>query len=79
MSEAAKEDFKKELLEMAKKRGLDLAEDAAGDLASLALDVVGSIIKKSSNTYDDLVWAAVEGKAREVLADLVDKIDGEEG
>ena len=74
-----KADFKKEVLEMAKKRGLDLAEDAAGDLADLALDIVGAVIKKSSNTYDDLVWVAVEAKVREVLADLVDKIDGEEG
>jgi len=72
------EQFKKEIIEMAKKRGLDLAEDAAGDLADLALDVLGAVIKKSKNSYDDLVWAALEAKVREILADLVDKIDGED-
>ena len=70
---------KKEVLELAKKRGLDLAEDAAKDLADLALDIVGAVVKKSSNTYDDLVWVAVEAKVREILETLVDKIDGEEG
>ena len=78
MSEA-KTEFKKEVIDMAKKRGLDLAEDAAGDLAELALDIVGAVIKKSKNSYDDLIWLAVEAKVREVLALLVDKIDGEEG
>lgn len=75
----AKADFKKEVIELAKKRGLDLAEETAGELAELALDVIGAVIKKSSNAYDDLIWTALEGKAREVLADLIDKIDGEEG
>jgi len=74
-----KEEFKKKVLEMAKSRGLDAAEDAAGDLAELALDVVGLVVEQTSNKYDDMVWAAVEGKAREGLASLVDKIDGQEG
>jgi hypothetical protein len=77
--EPMKEEFKKEVLVMAKARGLDLAEDAAGDLAELALDIISFIIDKSENSYDDLIWVAVESKVREVLAKLVDKIDGMEG
>jgi len=74
-----KPELTKEVIELAKKRGLDLAEETAGNLAELALDIVGLLIGKSETKYDDLVWAAIEGKARDALADLVDKIDGEEG
>ena len=70
---------KEELIELAKKRGLDVAEEAVESLGELALDIVGHVIKSSSNMYDDMIWAAVEGKAREELKKLVDKIDGEEG
>lgn len=73
------EEMKKKLVEMAKKRGLDVAEGAAGDLAELAIDVVKALVQASENTYDDMIFAALEGKAREALGDLVDKIDGEEG
>jgi len=72
-------EMKKALVEMAKKRGLDVAEDAAGNLAELAIDVVKELVKATENTYDDMIFAALEGKAREALGDLVDKIDGEEG
>lgn len=75
----SEQDFKAKLVEMAKKRGLDLAEDAAEGLAELALDVVGELVSKSENTYDDMIWAAMKGKAEEALKELVDKIDGEEG
>lgn len=70
---------KKELLELAKKRGLDVAEEAVESLGELALDIVGHVIKASKNSYDDMIWMAVEGKAREELKKLIDRIDGEEG
>lgn len=66
------------LIALAKKRGLDIAEDAVQNLAELALDVVGEIVKSTKNTYDDMIWAGVEGKAREQVRELVDKIDGED-
>lgn len=71
--------LKKEVLEVAKSRGLDLAEEAVADLANLALDLVSLVVKKTGNKTDDLVWGALELPAREIVADLVDKIDGEEG
>lgn len=70
---------KAKLLELAKKRGLDIAEDAVESLGELALDLVGELVKSSKNSYDDLIWAGIEGKAREELKKLIDKIDGEEG
>lgn len=73
-----KEQFKKEMLELAKGRGLDLAEDFAGELGELAIDIVGRVVALSENKYDDMIYAALEGKAREALAGLIDKIDGED-
>lgn len=72
-------DYKKEIKDLAEKRGLDIAEDAAKNAAELAFDIIGMIILKSENKYDDLIWAGIEGKGREVLLKLIDKIDGEEG
>jgi len=72
-------DLKSEVMELAKARGLEVVEDTAGAMAELALDVVGKIISMSENKYDDMIWQAVEGKAREALSELVDKIDGKEG
>lgn len=73
------EEFKAELIALAKIRGLDIAEDLAGELAELAFDVVGLVVNKSETKYDDMIWSAVSGKARELMAELVDKIDGSEG
>lgn len=70
---------KAKLIELAKKRGLDIAEEAVGAAGELALDIVGELIKGSENKYDDLIWAGIEGKAREELQKAIDKIDGEEG
>ena len=67
------------VLQMAKERGLDILEDSVENLGELALDIVGLMIKESKNNYDDMIWMAVEGKAREELKKLVDKIDGKEG
>lgn len=70
---------KNKLIELAKAKGLDIAEDAAGQVAELALEIVGELIKESENKYDDMIWTAVEGKAREELNKIIDKIDGQEG
>lgn len=74
-----KEDFKKKILEMAKARGLDLAEDAAEKVVDLAMDVVSEVVALTENKYDDMIWTAVKGKVEEALDNLADKIDGEEG
>ena len=68
---------KQTIIDLAKKRGLDIAEETAQNVGALALDIVGEIIKQTPNTIDDLAWAALEKQAREQLAKLIDKIDGE--
>lgn len=70
---------KQRIVELAKVRGLDVLENAAGELGQLALDIVGEIIKESPNQIDDMVWMALEKSAREQLSKLVDKIDGQVG
>lgn len=73
------EEMKKELLDLAKGKGLDIAEESLQDLAELALEIVGVVVKHSANNYDDMIYAALKGKAQEVLSSLIDKIDGQEG
>jgi hypothetical protein len=74
-----KDEFKKIIVEKAKAKGLDIAEDAVQDLQDLAFEIVTEIVAMTPNTYDDMIWAAVKGKADEVLDGLIDKIDGQEG
>lgn len=70
---------KQELIDMAKAKGLDIAEDALQSLGDLALEIVGKLIEQTENKYDDMIFMAVEGKAREELKKLIDKVDGEVG
>ena len=77
--EEMKIELKTELVTLAKAKGLDIAEDAAGKLVEVAFDVVEMVIAKSENTYDDMIFAAVKGKAKEMVKELVDKIDGQVG
>lgn len=68
---------KNKIVELAKKRGLDIAEDTAQNLAALSLDIVDEIVKDTETPIDDLVWEPIEGTVRKKVAELVDKIDGE--
>ena len=74
-----REELNNQIIEEAKVHGLEIAEDAAEKAALFALAVVGKVVAFSENKYDDMVWAAVEGKAKEIVLELVDKIDGVEG
>jgi hypothetical protein len=67
---------KNDILEMAKKRGLDLAEDSVQALGQLAVDVLGQYANQ--NKYAKMLWVAVEDDLRKELVDLIDKIDGED-
>jgi hypothetical protein len=70
---------KQRIVELAKVRGLDVLENAAGEIGNLALDIVGEFIKETPNQIDDMVWMALEKSAREQLSKLVDRIDGQVG
>jgi hypothetical protein len=69
---------KERLKELAKKRGLDIAEEAAGNLGELAIDILKEVVAETENAVDDVVFASLESIARAELAKLVDKIDGEQ-
>lgn len=62
---------KKKIIELAKSRGLQFGEEAVEGALQLACDLIGEIIKETENSYDDLIWAGVEGKVR----DQIPKID----
>lgn len=71
-------EFKEKVKALAEKRGLDTAEDAASDLAHLALDIVGLVIEESETKIDDFIWEKGESRARAWLDKQIDKIDGEQ-
>jgi len=63
------------LIEMAKKRGLILAENSitqgAKGIAHLAIDILEELVKETTTPIDDVAFAAVQGVAR----DMADKIE----
>lgn len=66
---------KDKLLEMAKNRGIELAEETAEQMAKggahLIIDLFGELVKSTENKIDDVAFAAIESQARE----MADKID----
>ena len=60
-------DIKEQVLELAKLRGLEIAEGAAKELALLSLDVLKLVVKESDNLIDDVVLASLEGKIKEMI------------
>ena len=68
---------KNKIIELAKKRGLDIAEDAAQNLATVAVDIVNEIVTQTDTPIDDLVWAPMEQTVRTKLPEMIDGIDGE--
>lgn len=67
------------LKELAKKRGLDVAEHSVQELMEFSMDLIGEVVKSTKNPFDDMIWGAIELKTREILTELIDKIDGEKG
>tara|TARA_R110001632_G_scaffold52197_2_gene129688 strand:+ start:2696 stop:2923 length:228 start_codon:yes stop_codon:yes gene_type:complete len=68
-------EFKKEMIEIAKAEGLEIAEDACESLTEVAFKVIDMLIAKSENKYDDMVWMAVKGKAKEAALEAIDNIN----
>lgn len=68
----------KALAEIAKSKGLDLAEDAALIVYESSIEWLKKSATMSENKYDDMLMVAlpaVDGHVRE----MIDKIDGEKG
>lgn len=65
----------KDLVEKAKAKGLDIAEDAAGHLVDILFDWLDESAQKSDNVYDDIL-RSVYPLAKAEAKKAVDKIDG---
>lgn len=63
--------MKEKLMQLAKDRGLDIAEETLENLCHLGVDIVEVLVKETETPIDDMVFASVEAKAREAI----DKID----
>jgi hypothetical protein len=73
------EELKKKLEEVAKGKGLDLAEKTLEEICDLAFEIVEVLVMHTENKYDDMIFAAVKGKAIEFIKEKIDMIDGKEG
>ena len=68
----------KDLVEKAKAKGLDLAEDAAVHLVDIVFDWLDESANLSENVYDDIL-KSVYPLAKSEVKKAIDKIDGEVG
>ena len=66
-------------LERLKDLGLENAEELAGDLKDLLLELADAYVKSTSTPFDDIAYAALKGALDDELEKHIDKIDGKEG
>jgi hypothetical protein len=69
---------KAQLVEILKRNGLNIAEDAASMAVKAVFKAIPEIVIATENKFDDLLIPLVGILEPQILA-LVDKIDGEEG
>lgn len=69
---------KQALLDLAKAKGLDIAEDALGKLLEAAFEIAEEMVKKSENKYDDLLLVVLP-QIKPYLLEAIDKLDGQQG
>lgn len=72
------EELKKEIAELLKGKGLDVAEDAAIKAVKALFEILPMIVAKTENKYDDML-IPVLGVLEPKIIELLDKIDGEVG
>ena len=68
----------KELLNVLKGKGLDVAEESANIVLEAVIEWLGESARLSANIYDDLMLVALP-KIEELAKEQIDKIDGEVG
>jgi len=69
--------MKERLIELAKKKGLVIAEDAIQDFAELIFEGLDIIVEETDTKLDDAIYAPLKGYAKKAIDELIDKIDGE--
>lgn len=65
----------KKILELAKKRGLDVGEEALQSLGQLTIDIIELFAEQ--NKIAKVIFVSVEDEMRKELYNLIDKVDGE--
>ncbi len=73
----ADSELKKEMLQILKDRGLDVAEEALAEVVEGAFELIEALIVKSANKYDDMALVVLP-KLKEYALAAVDKLDGED-
>lgn len=69
---------KKEVVEILKKHGLDIAESQLTSLINGLFDAIPELVMSTENKYDDMLIPLL-AVIKPALLSLVDQIDGEEG
>ena len=72
------EELKKELVQDAKAKGLDIAEDSLKSLVEFAFDALPKIAAKTETKLDDM-FVPVLALIKPTVMKLVDKLDGKAG
>lgn len=72
-------ELKKELVELFKAEGLDLAEETVELVIKATFKIMPVVAAKTTNTMDDMIVAALAPILERELLKLADKIDGQEG
>jgi hypothetical protein len=70
--------MKEKLLELAKVKGLVLAEDTAEKMVEFIFEGLDIVVAESENKIDDGLYMALKPMMMQAIEKLVDKIDGEE-
>lgn len=71
--------MKSRIVELAKSKGLDIAEESVAKLVELLFEVVEIVVEETETELDDMIYASLKKMSKEKLLMLVDKIDGVEG
>jgi len=73
------DEVKKELVELFKAEGLELAEETVELAVKAVFKVLPIIAKKTTNPLDDMLVGSLAPILERELLKLVDKIDGKQG
>jgi hypothetical protein len=72
-----KKELLEKLAEMAKKRGLSIAEESLEALAHVVLDGGKLLVEETENDIDNMVYASLESKLRKMIDEIDLDGDGE--
>ena len=71
-------DFKPHLDKL-KEKGLEKAEETLEIVAEVLFEAADEYVAETETKFDDMAYSALKETMREMLAKVVDKVDGKEG